>query len=257
MATSPPKAPMAVPAREIDKPLSAQLRRRFYTTATVGAAEGGFTLLLDGKAVHTPGKRPLVVPTKGLAEAMAGEWAGQGETIEPDSMPLTQLANTAIDRMAAARPALEEDLLRYGGSDLLCYRAERPRELVERQHRAWQPALDWLAAHAGADLVVTSGLMPIDQPETALEALGRLVRAYDDWTLTAVQAATAACGSLVLALALIEGRISAEEAFTLAFLDDSYQMEQWGEDAEAVARRDHLRDEILAVGRFLVLLDRG
>lgn len=227
--------------------------RRFYRTAAAAPAVGGFAVALDGKPLRTPAGTPLSLPTPALAEAIAAEWAAQGEILQPHAMPLTQLASTAIDRVAPQRGAVIDELINYAATDLLCYRAEDPPELVERQWWAWQPLLDWAAGRHGAALSVTAGIVPMPQPEPALAALRRAVEAQDDFRLTALQSATAAAGSLVVALAMIEGEIDADRAFVVAFLDEIYQAELWGDDAEAEERRDRLRSDLAAAARFVQL----
>ncbi|MBI5163851.1 MAG: ATPase [Magnetospirillum sp.] len=229
-------------------------RKRFYKVATVATAADGFAILLDGRAVKTPALRPLTLPNAALAEAVAGEWQAQGEEIRPHTMPLTQLASTALDRIGTERELVAEQLVRYGGTDLLCYRAEAPVALVRRQDAGWQPLLDWAEARFAARLTTTAGVMAVEQPEVALAALGRAIAGIDDWRMAALSVAAAASGSLVLALALVEGRLSAAEVFSLSQLDESFQIEQWGEDAEAVARRAALEADILAAGFLLDLL---
>ncbi len=189
----------------------------------------------------------------GLAEALAEEWRAQGETIKPGSMPLTQLANTAIDRIAPDPAAAIDELLAYAGSDLVCYRAETPLSLVQRQQDLWQPLLDWMAQRHDALLAVHSGIMPRPQPAAALAALRRHLTRLSPLGLAGLMAATQVCGSLVIALALAEGRVSPEEAFELAQLDETFQIERWGEDAEAAAHRRTIRQDILDLHRFLTL----
>lgn len=228
--------------------------RRFYRAADVAAATDGFAVVLDGRPVRTPAGRQLAVPVRALADALAEEWQSQGETLEPTAMPLTQLASTAIDRVGPNREAIVEELLRYATSDLLCYRAEQPRELVERQNRVWQPLLDWATSAFDVRLAVTAGVIPVSQPEAAVAALRRSLGAFDDWRLTALQAATAATGSLILALSMAHGRLSAADAFAASQLDELYQAELWGDDAEAEQRRARLRDDVDAAGRFFAYL---
>ncbi|MDE2230163.1 MAG: ATPase [Alphaproteobacteria bacterium] len=226
--------------------------KRFFKTATAGEVTDGYAVLLDGKPVRTPAKAPLVVRTKKLAEAIAAEWQAQGEKINPATLPLTRLAGTAIDLIAERRPQIVSEIAKYAATDLVCYRAEEPSELAVRQHRAWQKHLDW-ASSRYAPLAVTAGIAPLTQPPVALDAYRRAVAAYDDMTLAALHLATAALGSLVLALALIEGRIDSEEAFAAAELDQSFQIERWGEDAEAMARRAVIRDDITLAAHFAAL----
>ena len=228
--------------------------RRFYKTAEVTVAANGFAIALDGKPVRTPLGASLALPTAALAEAVAAEWLAQGETIRPDSMILTAIANTAIDRVGMQRAAIEAELLRFAETDTLCYRADDPPDLVQRQHAAWQPLLDWAQAQFGAAFVHTRGVVPVTQSADALAALARALGGYDKHRLAAVATAVPALGSLVLGLALIEGRLVAAEAFALAQLEESYQNERWGEDDEAVARRARLRADVEAAERVIGLL---
>jgi chaperone required for assembly of F1-ATPase len=250
------KPPIAVPTKMVDKPLSAQTRKRFYKAVTVTEGAEGFGVALDGRSVRTPGKRALAVPSRALAEAMVAEWAAQGETIEPTTMPLTQLANTALDRVAEARGPMTDELTRYAGSDLLCYRATEPSSLVERQGAAWDPVLAWLAERHGATLTVTAGLMPVAQPPEALAAVRAVLEALDAWRFTVVQGATAISGSMALALALVDGRLTAAEAMTLATLDEAHQMEVWGKDREALERQALIAADLEAAARFIALLSQ-
>jgi chaperone required for assembly of F1-ATPase len=228
--------------------------RRFYKTASASPAEGGgHGVALDGKPLRTPAKAVLVVPTRTLAEAIASEWEAQGEVIEPAGLRLTRLANTAIDRARVAREAVIEEILAFGGSDLVCYRAEGPIELVRRQNAAWEPLLAWLQATFGVALRVTAGVVPLSQSEAALASLRAVLAAMDDMVLTALQSATTACGSLVIALALAEGRITATDAFRLSRIDEAFQAERWGEVDEARATQDSIREVIASAGRFMEL----
>jgi chaperone required for assembly of F1-ATPase len=228
--------------------------KRFYTQAAAAETGDGFAVRLDGRAVKTPAGKVLVVPTRALAEAVAAEWAAQGETVRPADMPLTQLAATALDRIGPERDAILAQLLAYAGTDLLCHRAGFPPDLVRRQHAAWQPVLDWAAAELGARLEVTAGVVAVPQPADSLAALAARLAGYDVWRLTAVQAAAPATGSLVLALALAQRRLSGAEAFDLSHLDETYQMERWGDDPEAAQRRANLRRDVLAADRLLALV---
>jgi len=232
--------------------------QRFYKAVTVGAAESAagpaFRILLDGRAVRTPGRAEGLLPTRAVAEAVAGEWAAQHDVLDPQSMPLTGLAWTALDRVRPARAEIVEAVAAYAAHDLLCYRAEGPADLAARQQALWQPLLDWLALTFDAPLAVTAGIVSVEQPPAALAALTRAVAARDDFALAALSAATAATGSLAIAPALVEGRIGSEGAFAAAQLDESYQMERWGEDAEAARRRAAIRAELAAVERFVALL---
>jgi chaperone required for assembly of F1-ATPase len=228
--------------------------KRFYKHAAIAEIDGAHAVQLDGRTVKTPAGKLLAVPSRPLAEAMAVEWEAQGEEIKPKSMPMTQLASTALDRVGPERVAIREQLANFADTDLLCYRAEFPPDLVARQTSQWQPLLEWAAEELGSRLVVTSGVIAVEQPAEAVAALLARVDSYDVWRLTVAQAACAAAGSLVLALALVEGRLNGEQTYDLSQLDETYQIEKWGEDWEAADRRAALKRDILAAERLLTLL---
>jgi chaperone required for assembly of F1-ATPase len=228
--------------------------KRIYRKAEPVPAPGGHAVALDGRLVKTPGIRDLIVPTEALAAEIAVEWEAQQEEIRRETMPLTRLAGATIDRNAAHHSAVVRQVADYAGTDLVCYRATHPPALVARQLEVWQPLLDWAAERYEAPLTVTSGVIPSSQPPASLAAFTAAVAAYDDLALTALHAATTACGSLVIALALIEGRLDAAEAFAASQLDESFQIEAWGEDREQAERRAALSAEIAATARFLALL---
>lgn len=230
--------------------------KRFYKIAAVEERAGGFGVALDGRALRTPSGAPLLLPTRQAAEAIAGEWAAQGDELKPAAMPVMQLASTAIDRIAPLRDAVVDELLRYAATDLLCYRADSPAELVERQTQSWQPVIDWAMLRFDAGLRVTAGVLPVEQPAEALVALRRAIDGYDLWRLCVLQSLTAATGSLLLALAVIEGRLDGEAAYHASQLDESYQIALWGEDAEAAQRRAGLRADVLAAAEFLAAVVR-
>lgn len=227
--------------------------RRIYESVEVRGAEGGFAVTLDGRPVRTPTGHPLRLPTRALAQAIADEWAAQEETVRPPTMPLSQLAVTWIDKVTEGRAATVEAVARYAETDLLCYRAEEPDDLVDAQDAAWRPLLDWAASDLGARLTVTTGIVPVAQPEEAVAALRAAVEALDDVALTALSGAAAAAGSVVVGLALIAGRIDAAEAFAASQVDETHQAGRWGEDAEAADRRTRIRGDIEAAARFLAL----
>jgi len=229
-------------------------RKRSYQTAGVKTANGGFAVTLDGGGARTPGGAPLVLPSESLARAVAREWNAQGETIDPSTMALTKLANTALDRLGPARGPVIEQILKYAATDLLCHRADAPASLAARQQESWQPLLDWAAETLGAELNVTSGVMPVAQPPDAVAALARVTGDLDDWELAALMTATAAAGSLILGLALVRGRLGAEDVFAASQLDESHQMETWGDDAEAAKARQRLRGDLRAAAGFLELV---
>jgi chaperone required for assembly of F1-ATPase len=228
--------------------------KRFYRAAVAVASAQGFGVHLDGKPVLTPAKNTLTVPRQALAEAIAAEWQNQGDTIDPLALPLTRLVSTAIDRVLPRRQEVIAEIAKYAGTDLLCYRAAGPPELVARQHATWQALLDWANERFGARLTVTESITPIDQPPAALAALERAIAAHDAMMLVALHLATAACGSAVLGLALTEQRLSPAAAFAAAQLDESFQIERWGEDSEQTKRRAALQEDIALAARFAGLL---
>ena len=230
--------------------------KRFYKQVTTEPVEGGFVIGLDDKPLRTPAKTALVLPSRALAEAIAGEWRGQSQEVRLDLLPLTRLASTAIDLVAPRRAEVAAEIARYAGTDLVCYRAGHPPELARRQHDVWQPLIDWASLRYDAPLEVTIGVLPIAQAPQSSRAFAAAVAGYAPLELAALQVATAACGSLVVALALIEGRLDVEGAFAAAELDESFEIEQWGEDAEQARRRATLKDEITLAARFIALLRR-
>lgn len=230
--------------------------KRFYKEVSASAAaDGGHAMLLDGKPVKTPQRALLKLPNLPLAEAIADEWRGQGETIDPRSMPLTRLAFAAIDTVSANRGSVAEQVLRFGKSDLLCYRAEAPPELVARQTAAWDPLLDWLAETHGARLSTGAGIAFIEQPPDALLALEQAVWRHDDLALAGLHSAATITGSLVLALALSSARVTAADALALAMLDEDFQAEKWSRDPEEEMRRARLLCSLSTADRFLRLLE--
>ncbi|HJT15590.1 MAG TPA: ATP12 family protein [Dongiaceae bacterium] len=227
--------------------------RRFYKTAVSTPVEGGWGIQLDGRALRSPAKRPFLLPTEALAEAIAGEWQAQGEKVDPGSMPLMQFAATAIDRLADDRSTLIEEIAGYARSDLICYRAEEPPLLAQRQEATWQPLVAWAAERYDVALNVTTGIVAVEQPAHALATFRRVLEACDLFALTALAAATGSAGSLVIALALAEGRLSADEAADAALLDELFQAEKWGSDPEAERRRAAIRADLAAAKRFHAL----
>jgi chaperone required for assembly of F1-ATPase len=228
--------------------------RRVYRRAEPVPAGSGHGVALDGRPVKTPAKNDLVVPSAALAAALAAEWDAQETEVRPAEMPLMRLAASAIDRVGPQRAEVVRQIAEYAGTDLVCYRATHPPALTLRQQAAWQPLIDWAVLRYDAPLAVTAGVVPAGQPEVSLRAFAAAVAEHDDFALAALHAATTACGSLVIALALSEGRLDAAEAFAVSQLDESYQIEAWGEDAEQSRRRELLAAEIAAAARFLALL---
>lgn len=227
--------------------------KRFWKEAKAEAVEGGFTVRLDGRAVKTPAKAELKVPTLAMAQALAAEWDAQEGTIKPETMPLTRAANSAIDKVTPLREGVIQELSGYGGSDLLCYRATDPQPLIDRQRAGWDPLLDWASTTFTAPLTSTHGIMPVDQHPDSLQRLRAAVASHSDFELVGLHDLVAISGSLVLALAVVHRRLSADEAFQLSRIDNIWQAEQWGEDeaeAEAEAVR---RDAFLQADRFFGL----
>jgi len=228
--------------------------KRFYKAVSVAQGDDGWTVLLDARPLKTPGGKPLAIGAQALAEAIAVEWDEQVEKIAPETMPIFRLLATGIDRVAARRDEVIAATLKYAETDLLCYRADQPPDLAELQERRWQPMVDWAQQNFGADLKVTAGILPIDQPPAALAALRNAVADFDDLGLTGLSMLAGATSSLVLALAMAHARIDAEEGGALALLDEQFQADHWGEDDEARERRDRTRAEIAVTMRFLNLI---
>lgn len=229
--------------------------KRFYRKAEIVAAQGaGCGVALDGKPIKTPAKEALTVPNAALAMAIAAEWAAQDGEIRPAQMPLTRLASTAIDRVARQRDLVVQQIASYAGTDLVCYRAAQPPALAAHQQAVWQPLIDWAVLRYDAPLEVTEGVIPIAQPPASLRAFAAAVAEHDDFSLAALHLATGACGSLVIVLALIEGRLDPAGAFAASQLDESFEIEAWGEDEEQARRRRAVADDIAAAARFLSLL---
>jgi chaperone required for assembly of F1-ATPase len=228
--------------------------KRFYRKAEPVQRASGHGITLDGKPIKTPGKRDLVVPKEALAAAIAEEWNAQQGEVRSATMPLTRLATTTVDRVATQRDAIIRQTANYAATDLVCYRAAHPPALATRQQAVWQPLIDWAVLRYDAPLVITSGVIPKSQPAASLRALASAVAEQDDFALTALHVATAACGSLIIALALLEGQLDAQQAFAASQLDESFQIEAWGEDAEQAERRRALAADIQAAALFISLL---
>jgi chaperone required for assembly of F1-ATPase len=218
--------------------------KRFYKEVSVAADAGGFAVLLDGRPVKTPGRNALRLPTAALAEAVAAEWRAQGDEVQAVTMPLLRLANTVIDGVADNREAVIAATLRFGENDLLCYRAHQPPDLAARQAESWDPLLDWARQRWGAAMRVAQGINHVDQTPDALEALREAMRGYDAFTLAGLQVIASVTGSAVLALAVVERRLSPAAAFAASRIDEAYQAEKWGVDADAAAREDRLAAEL-------------
>ena len=227
--------------------------KRFWKQAEVVAAENGFTVSLDGRALKTPAKTAFWVPTTALAEEVAKEWQAQDSKIKPETMPYTRTANSALDKVYPQFSAVADMLAAYGGSDLLCYRAETPQELVARQHTAWTPLLEWTKAEFGAELSVVQGIMPVAQPETSLRPLSQAVHSLNPFQLAAFHDLVAISGSLVIGLAIARGHILPDAGFDLSRIDENWQIEFWGHDEEAAESEALKREGLRHAARFLAL----
>lgn len=232
-----------------------KLPKRFYTEAAAReAGEGLFRIELDGRPVRTPGRNVVAVPSRALAEAMAQEWAAQDEQIDPLGMPLTRLANSALDGVAGAMEEVGGEVVRYAGSDLLCYRADAPDQLVALQAELWDPLLDWMRENFGATFMLSEGVVHVAQPSRTLEIVAGLLP-DDPLRLAALNLMTTLSGSALIALAVARGRLTAEEAWRAAHADEEIQERLWGSDAEALARRATRFRDFSAAARLFALLD--
>ena len=229
--------------------------KRFWTDVSVEQDGEGWSIRLDGRPVRTPAREALIVPSQALAEAIAEEWRSVEGEIDPRAMPLTGLANAAIDRVAPDRQTFAQGLARYAEADLACYRADKPRELVERQALAWDALLGWARRRFDVDFATTAGVTHVDQPPATIERLGHAVAALDAFRLAGLSPLVTIGGSLVAALAVLEKAMTAEEAWDAVSVDDRWQVEQWGADAEAEAAIENRRRDFLAAARFLELLE--
>jgi chaperone required for assembly of F1-ATPase len=226
------------PMRSAQKNMRPTILKRFYATADVAQVEDGFALQLDGRGARTPAKNKLVFPTQAAAELAAQEWAGQGEAIDPAAMPITRIANSAIDGVARAMAETRAELAGYVETDLLFYRAGEPEKLVEAQAAAYDPVLDWVREAYGARFMLAEGIIHLRQPERSLNAIRAELNAFDEpFALAALHVMTTLTGSILLALGVSRGRLSAAEAWRIAHVDEDFQISQWGEDDEAMARR--------------------
>lgn len=228
--------------------------KKFYSDVAVAEDDAGLRITLDGRDVRTPAKHVLQMPHRPLADAIAAEWSAQEDDIVPTTMPLTRLANTAIDRVADARDIVIEEVMRFAETDLVCHRVSHPPELASRQAAAWDPLVDWLDETIGARLEVTDGIFALEQPVAALVALRAHIAdpaSYDAFRLTGLHTATASAGSIVIGLAVANDVLSAEDAFDQSLIEENFQIENWGEDSEATKRRESLKADIDAASRFL------
>lgn len=228
-----------------------ELPKRFYEKVGVEERDGGHAVLLDGRPVRTPARRVLAFPSAALAQAAAAEWASQEKTVDPATMPLTRIANSAIDGVADRLAEVADTIAEYAGSDLLCYRADSPEKLVARQNAAWDPVLAWAGARLGRPFSLACGLMPVSQDAVLLAAFRGALDGRGPLVLAALHTVTTLTGSAVLALSLGEGAFQADAVWSAAHVDEDWNIEQWGEDAEAAARRKARHAEFAAAALIL------
>jgi chaperone required for assembly of F1-ATPase len=229
--------------------------KRFWKTVEVAREDEGWGVRLDDRPVRTPARLPLEVPNEALAEAIAEEWRATPEDVDPRAMPLTGIANAAIDRVAPDKEAFAAGLARYAEADLACYRAEGPRALVERQAASWDALLAWARRRYDVDFAITSGLLAIAQPPATVERLQHSVAALKAFQLAGLSPLVTIGGSLIATLAMLEKAITPEQAWEAVSIDECWQLEQWGADSEAQAALENRRRDFLAAARFVELLD--
>ena len=229
--------------------------KRFWKEVSAERQDNCWGIKLDNRPLKTPARASLVVPSLGLAEAIADEWRQVNEAIDPRAMPLTGIANAAIDRVAPAREAFTKGLARYAEADLACYRAQGPRGLIDDQEREWNSLLDWARRRFGVDFVTTSGLTHVEQPSETVERLGSAIRSLDPFRLAALSLMITIGGSLIAALAVLERAITPEHAWASVSIDERWQLEHWGADPDAEIALKNRRRDFLAAARFLELLD--
>lgn len=243
------------PVRRAQNAMRTRLPKRFYERAGVIEGEDGHVVQLDGRSARTPGGSLQMLPTAAAAALVAEEYAAQGEAIDPVSMPAMRLANTAIDGVASDVQAVSEDILRFASTDLVCYRAESPQALVSRQAEAWDPVLDWAHTNLGARFVLAEGVMHVEQPREALGAVGaHLAQRREPFRLTALHVMTSLTGSALLALAVECGALDVGTAWKAAHVDEDWNIDQWGEDAEAAARRAARHRDMAAAAALITAL---
>ncbi|MGH1413987.1 MAG: ATP12 family chaperone protein [Pelagimonas sp.] len=231
--------------------------KRFWKAAEVVETADGFAVTLDGRTIKTPAKTPLVVPTRGLAEAIAAEWDAQEDKVDPATMPFTRMSNSALDKVATQFAEVADMLAAYGDTDLLCYRADSPAELAARQAEKWDPVLDWAAETLGARLETRAGIMHAPQDRAALETLTKKVHQFTSFQLAAFHDLVSMTGSLILGFAATYRLHSAETLWDLSRLDETWQEEQWGEDDEATALANRKKGELVFADQFYQLASQA
>lgn len=254
-----PEGPFASPDAGREEPRSPAIRpekpvlpKRFYREAAAPLSDGVYPLLLDGRAARTPGRNALAAPHPAIADVLVREWLAQGDAIDPATMPMTRLVNSVIDGVSQTREAVVEEIVRFAGSDLLCYRAGYPERLVQRQAELWDPVLDWAHERLGARFILAQGVMFVEQPPAGVEAVRRTVVAQaSPHVIGGLHVLTGLAGSVLIALALAHGRLGIEDAWRAAHVDEDVQAEIWGVDAEAQARRDARFTEFTAAATLV------
>ncbi|MCQ4629610.1 chaperone required for assembly of F1-ATPase [Shinella sp. BE166] len=245
------------PVRRAQIQMKRPLPKRFYKDVSTDLADEGFRILLDGRPVRTPAKKLLAVPAQPIADRLKAEWDGQGEEIDPAKMPVTRLVNTAVDGVADNFDAVFEEIVRFAGTDLLCYRADSPEGLVERQRDGWDPVIRWAADAKGARFILVEGVIHQEQPAPAIAAFSAALSAWrHPLALACLHTVTTLTGSALLALALAEGVIDVDKAWSLAHVDEDWQIEHWGMDDEAFRRRELRREEMDVAASVLVEIPR-
>lgn len=252
MSDDPPRKPDPAALARGGQPRA--LPKRFYTDATAAPRGDGHAVHLDGRPLRTPGKLVLILPTEALADAIAAEWAAQKDQIDPLSMPLTRIANSVRDQVDGREREVRADIVKYAGSDLVCYRADSPEGLVAAQARAWDPVLDWARDDLGCDLAVGTGIVHVAQSAASRTAIETAIAPLEGFRLASAHVMTTLLGSVVIALAVLRGRLTAEEAWAAAHVDEDWQIAKWGSDAEAMRRRAARLVEFEAAVRLCELL---
>ncbi|OLY47338.1 ATP12 family chaperone protein [Bartonella apis] len=249
-------AEKADPVKQAQLLSKRELPKRFYKEAFVKEVGGEFAVVLDGKTVKTPARHKLVLPNRALAEIVAHEFNSQRQTIDPAKMPVTRLVNSILDGVVDNMDVVRHDILEFVGNDMLFYRADSPKELVERQHHHWDPILEWIRKDYGARFMLTEGVMFVKQPDDSISAIGEALEAIESpYVLAALHSITTLCGSALLALAVWKGKISLPEAWKLAHLDEDWTIEHWGEDAEAKEKRAYHRAEYEAAAATIAAIE--
>lgn len=242
-------APRRAPGRDVPRALT--LPKRFYKSVDVAEVSGGHRITLDGRSIKTPKKQGLTVPSRSLAEVIAAEWDSQGERIDPHTMPMTKLANTAIDAVAPLTEVVAADIVAYAANDLLCYRAADHEGLFERQAARWDPVLDWAQRRYGLELIVVRGVMPVEQDPQVFGDIRAHLATFDAFGLTALHVLTSLTGSALLPIAIADGHLTPDDAWDAAHVDEHWQIERWGQDAEADHRQRVRRAEFDAAVTLL------